>query len=173
MSLELLPRYRKFLMKVTNYLTSHFVLAAWVMLQVACTPNIRDAELKADITVKAKADVNFAGVLFTVEKRTVTLWGSCPTNRSRETIIKQLRTIHMLEGIEDHLRIAPVILGSSFTLKQQVDSVLSTYPSVAASVSDTLVILEGKINNKDLERLLPSVIKLHSQVNTSRLKREI
>jgi hypothetical protein len=160
-------------MKIIDYLASHLVLAAVLMLQVSCTQHIKDAELKADITVKAKADVNFAGVRFTVENRIVTIWGNCPTPRSKETVLQQLGTIHMLEGIVNHLRIAPVTLGSSFTLKQQVDSVLSAYPTITAAVSDTVVILEGKIKNKDLERLLPSVVQLHSNVTTNRLKREI
>ena len=110
---------------------------------------------------------------FTVDKANVSLTGSCPTVKSKDALLKQLGTIHMIEHIEDHLTISPVVLGSSFTLKQQVDSLLSKYPGVKAAVSDTMVVLQGKIKNADLEKLLPAVVKLHPQVKADQLIKEI
>ena len=160
-------------MKIIKGSKSYFVLFIVFLLTAACTQQSLDAELKADITGKAKEDINFAGVMFTVDNRKVTLRGNCPTRKSREKVLQLLGTIHMLKGIEDHLTIAPVTLSSSFSLRQQVDSLLSKYPAVTAAVSDTLVILEGKIKSKDLEQLLPMVVKLQTKVSAARLKRDI
>jgi hypothetical protein len=134
-----------------------------------CSQQAKDKELKADVTLKAKDDVNFAGLHFFVEKGVVKLFGSCPTSKSRELIKQKLSTIHVIDSLEDHLVIAPVTLGPSFALKQQADSVLAQYPTVAASVSDTAITLLGEIEYSALQKLLPAMQKVHPNVKTSSL----
>lgn len=160
-------------MKTLNQLRVYSAFFIALLVLPACSQQSKDAELKADITVKAKTDVNFSGVLFTVDKGNVILSGNCPTTTSREKVKQLLSTIHMIKNVEDHLTIAPVILGSSFTVKQQVDSVLSKYPGITAVVSDTAVVLQGKIKTAELEKLLPSLVKLYPKVVTEYLKKEI
>jgi hypothetical protein len=142
---------------------------SWKVLLGICSQQAKDKELKADVTLKAKEDVNFAGIHFFVEKGVVKLFGSCPTSKSRELIKQKLSTIHVIDSLEDHLVIAPVTLGPSFALKQQADSVLAQYPTVAASVSDTSITLLGEIEYSALQKLLAAMQKVHPNVKTSSL----
>jgi hypothetical protein len=135
----------------------------------SCSQQAIDQEIKADVTIKAKDDVNFAGIHFFVKNGVVSLFGSCPTSKSRELIKQKLGTIHVIDSLEDHLVIAPVTLGSSFVLRQQADSVLARSPTVAASVSDTAITLLGEIEYSALQKLLPALHKLHPNVKTSSL----
>lgn len=146
------------------------ILCTAMLMLVGCGQPAIDQAIKADITSKAKEDVNFAGVHFTVENGIVKLFGSCPTTTSRQLLKQKLTAIHVIDSVEDHLTIAPVILGSYFTLGHQVDSVLSNYPTVTASVSSVSVSIIGKISSSDLKKLLPSVKKIYPSVSTSGLK---
>lgn len=159
-------------MSMMNKLIGWFILNLGLLAVQGCSQQSLDKEIKADITSKAKEDINFAGVMFVVEKGRVTLSGSCPTAKSREMVKQKLRTIHVVDSVEDHLILAPVTLGPSFAIKQEVDSVLAKYPAVTAAVSDSAVLLIGKIKNADLNKLLPSLQKIHANVNTGRLHKD-
>jgi osmotically-inducible protein OsmY len=157
-------------MKTCKYLRADLAALSFLVLpMVSCNQQARDKEIKADITVKAKEDVNFAGVQFTVENGRVTLLGSCPTLKSRAMLRQKLKTIHVIDSVDDRLQIAPVTIGSSFAVKQQVDSVLASYPTVTATVSDNAVALLGSISKKELGKLLESVGKVYANPATDRL----
>jgi hypothetical protein len=140
-----------------------------IPLMEACSQQSRDQAIKADITIKAKEDVNFAGVQFSVKDGLVKLFGNCPTPKSRELVKQKLSTIHVIDSVEDHLTIAPVTLGLNLTLKQQVDSVLAKYPTVMSTVSDTSVMLVGDIERPALQKLLPEMKKVYPNVNITGL----
>jgi hypothetical protein len=140
-----------------------------IPLMQGCSQQARDEAIKADITIKAKDDVNFAGVQFTVRNGMVKLLGNCPTPKSRALVKQKLSTIHVIDSVEDHLTVAPVTIGLTFALKQQADSVLAKYPTVMATVSDTSIILLGDIESSALQKLLPQMKKVHPNVNTMRL----
>lgn len=147
-----------------------FIGISWAILTLAgCDQRTEDQSIKADITVKAKEDVNFAGVKYTVDQGVVNLFGSCATPKSKALVLQKLRSIHVIDSIADHLQIAPVQLGPSFSLRQEVDSVLSKYPSVTATVSGTSVVLIGKLKKQDLQKLRPSVEKVYSNVSFAQL----
>jgi osmotically-inducible protein OsmY len=157
-------------MKTCKYLRADLAALSFLVLpMVSCNQQARDQEIKADVTVKAKEDVNFAGVQFTVENGRVTLSGSCPTVKSRAMLRQKLKTIHVIDSVDDRLQIAPVTIGSSFAVKQQVDSVLASYPTVTATVSDNAVALLGSISKKELGKLLESVGKVYANPATDRL----
>jgi osmotically-inducible protein OsmY len=142
-----------------------------MLLTAGCDQRTTDREIKADITSKAKDDINFAGVQFTVENGKVTLLGICPTPKSRELVKQKLSTIHVISSVEDRLLISPVTIGHSYTVKQQVDSILATYPTVIAVVSDNSVALMGSVENKELNKLLQSVAKVQPKIIIARLSR--
>lgn len=158
---------------IINKLIGSFILYLGVLALPGCSQQALDKEIKADITGKAKEDINFAGVMYVVERGRVTLSGSCPTAKSREMVKQKLSTIHVIDSIEDHLMLAPVTLGPSFAIKQKVDSVLAKYPAVTAAVSDSAVVLIGKIKNADLNKLLSSLQKVHVNVNTGQLHKDM
>lgn len=138
-----------------------------------CREGIRDEEIKADLTMKAKEDLNFAGVQFYVENARVTLSGSCPTLKSRALLIQKIKAIHVVDTIINNLEIAPVVLTTTFGLKQDVDSILSKYPTVTALVTDSIVVIKGKVKDQERGKLLRSLGELSDQVRADQLERSL
>jgi 6-phosphofructokinase len=159
-------------MHITDYFSGKMtVWCLTALLTASCSQQARDRQIKADITGKAKEDVNFAGVRFLVEHDKVILFGNCATPESMDMVLKQLKTIHVIKSIDNRLRIAPVTMGTDFTLKQQVDSVLASYPTVSANLSNNALVLIGRIESKDMKKLQKSVEKLNTgRLTLSRLK---
>lgn len=129
---------------------------------VSCSQEDHDKQIKADITSKAKSDINFAGVSFTIKDGSVTLTGSCPTVKARAGIDQSLSTIHILKSVDNRIKIAPVTMGASFAIKQAVDSVLATYPLVNAEVTDSAVVLIGSVKKQESAKLLADIKKVAS-----------
>jgi hypothetical protein len=119
-----------------------------------------DNEIKGDVATKAKADINFAGVKYTVKNGVVLLTGNCPSIESKKTVVKQIKNIKVVKGVVDRINIAPVVLDNNLVLKSSVDSVLQTYPSVQADVTQTGVILNGTAPKKDVDKLMSAITKL-------------
>lgn len=138
-----------------------------------CREGIRDEEIKADLTMKAKEDLNFAGVQFYVKNAQVTLSGSCPTLKSRALLIQKIKAIHVVDTIINNLEIAPVVLTTTFGLKQDVDSILSKYPTVTALVTDSIVVIKGKVKDQERGKLLRSLGELSDQVRADQLERSL
>lgn len=138
-----------------------------------CREGIRDEEIKADLTMKAKEDLNFAGVQFYVENAQVTLSGSCPTLKSRTLLIQKIKAIHVVDTIINNLEIAPVVLTTTFGLKQDVDSILSKYPTVTALVTDSIVVIKGKVKDQERGKLLRALGELSNQVRADQLERSL
>ncbi|MDY0904472.1 BON domain-containing protein [Pedobacter sp. CFBP9032] len=149
-------------LKYIGFLTCLLLMVALMMS--GCREGIRDEEIKADLTMKAKEDLNFAGVQFYVENAQVTLSGSCPTLKSRALLIQKIKAIHVVDTIINNLEIAPVVLTTTFGLKQDVDSILSKYPTVTALVTDSIVVIKGKVKDQERGKLLRSLGELSNQV---------
>jgi hypothetical protein len=158
-----------------EYTTSRFSLVCMILLLLsACSQQARDREIKADITIKAKQDVNFTGVYFTVKDGTVSLWGKCPTEKSRGLLLQKLKTIHVIKSIDDRLIIGPVSIDSNFSLKQQVDSILAKYPGVSAELSGNGIHLLGRAKPAELRKMLESLAEVSSDpVDTALVSKDI
>jgi hypothetical protein len=142
-----------------------------VLLAVSsCNSYYCDRQIKQDITSKAKNDVNFAGLKFTVKKGEVRLFGNCPTERCLIEVNTTLKSIHVIRKITNEAGIAPVTINASYTKKLQVDSVLSGYPAVWAEVSDTAVVLRGSIAEEETPKLLRTIGMLHAGNTINELK---
>ena len=158
-----------------EYTTSRFFqFGVTLLLLSACSQQSRDREIKADITSKAKEDVNFAGAYFTVQDGNVSLWGKCPTEKSRDLLIQKLKTIHVIKVIDNRLTIGPVSIGSDFSLKQQVDSVLAKYPGITAALSGNGIQLLGSAKSTELQKILESLRGVSSEpVDTISVRTDI
>lgn len=137
------------------YSTLRFVICALSI--ISCNSYERDRQIKADLTMKAKEDVNFAGVNFTVRNRNVKIWGYCPTYKSRMAIIQKLGTIHVIKNIDNQVVIRPLTIGQDFDLKQLADSLLAIHPESWAVITDRNIILKGNIKEKQLPKLLQAI----------------
>lgn len=119
-----------------------------------------DKEIKADIAIKAKTEIGFTGVNYTVQNKVVTLTGICPSEPSRQKVLLAVKGIAVIDSIIDRISIAPIQLTADLPIKQQVDSVLSSYPRVTGSVMQSQVTLTGYASHKEADKLLPAINKL-------------
>jgi len=146
------------------------VLLPVLLAASSCNSYYCDRQIKEDITSKAKNDVNFAGLKFTVKNGEVRLFGNCPTERCLIEVNTTLQSIHVIKKIKNEAGIAPVTINSSYAKKLEVDSVLSGYPAVWAEVSDTAVVLRGNIEEKETPKLLKTIGLLHAGNTINELK---
>jgi hypothetical protein len=142
------------------------VLLVWLLIVVSlnlvsCGQAKQDREIKADIATKVKTDVNFAGVNYTVNKGVVTLTGFCATEKSRQIAEKTIKGINIIKGINNLIKIAPVVITADQPLKQSVDSILAAYPTIQADVLEQVVTLKGDSKKQEAEKLIPALNKLN------------
>jgi hyperosmotically inducible protein len=142
-----------------NYLAILFLLL--VAFCSSCSKAHQDKEIKADLTAKAKGQLDFADVSYTVQDAIVTLTGKCSTEKSKNGAEQMVKSINIVKGIVNKIVIAPVLINDDTMLKQTVDSVLKDYPMVKADISENTIVLEGKAGKQDVDKVLPALNKLH------------
>lgn len=125
----------------------------------ACSGYERDQQIKADLTIKAKEDINFAGLNFTVQDRHVNIWGICPTESAKKEVIRKLATIHVIKGIHAKLVVAPLKIDTNFALKQRMDSLLARHPNSWPEITGQSIIIKGSVKEEQLPQLLNSIHK--------------
>lgn len=138
----------------------------------SCNEENKDKNIKADLTSKAKGQLNFAAVSFTVEDGIITLTGKCSSKKSKGEVEQTVKSINIVKGIINQIEIAPVTINADFVLKQAADSVLTSYPLAKAEVNGNTILLEGKAEKKDVEKLLAGLNKLHPDKIENQLKIE-
>jgi len=121
-----------------------------------------DKDIKADLAQKAKNDVNFAGVSYTVENKVVTLSGICSSVKAGQKVLQTVKDIHVIKGIIDRVQISPVTLNEDFSLQQAADSMLAVYPQVQATVKNHSILLSGKATKKDIDSLTAAAKRLNA-----------
>ncbi|MEX8548579.1 MAG: BON domain-containing protein [Mucilaginibacter sp.] len=136
----------------------------------SCSQQELDKEIKADLTTKAKTDLNLAAVNYMVEDGVVTLTGKCASEKSKSEAEQTVKGINIVKGIVNHIEVAPVVLTTNFPLKQAADSVLKTYPTVRADVKGDTIVLEGKAKSQDAGKILAGLKPLHPQKIENQLK---
>jgi len=142
------------------------MLPGLIAFMGACTT---DKDIKADIAQKAKNDINFAGVNYTVVNKVVTLTGNCSSEKARQKAWQAVKDITVINGIIDSVHISPVILDEGFSLQQAADSVLAVYPQAYANVKNHSIILFGKATKKDMDSLIAGVKRLSAAQVTTKL----
>ncbi|HEX8358176.1 MAG TPA: BON domain-containing protein, partial [Segetibacter sp.] len=90
----------------TNVLLSGFLVMG--MALTACAD--LDTTIKADLSTKALAEKDFAGVRFTVDNHVVTLSGECPTEKSKSTVEAKAKGLYGVENVVNNITIAPVVI---------------------------------------------------------------
>jgi 6-phosphofructokinase len=152
-------------MNKINYLNTRLKFCACLMLVLGgCSQYERDRQIKADITIKAKNDVNFAGLQYTVKDGIVRLTGKCPNEKSHLLVKQLLQSIHVIDSIDDQVKIMPVELGAHFAIKLSVDSILAVHPQMKAEITDTTVVVTGRAHGKEIQSIKDAI----EQVNRGR-----
>lgn len=150
--------------KALHVVMQRFLITALfgsLLLNMGCSQQSLDKEIKADMVTKTKTDLNFAGVSYTVEGGVVTLTGICPSEKSRAEAEKTIKSINIVKSINNQIIIAPLTLTSDLPLKQSVDSVLAAYPTIQADVTQQVVTLKGKAKKQETDKLMPAINMLH------------
>lgn len=144
-----------------------FLLPVIVCLASCSDP---DADVKADLTAKARKQIEFAGVGFTVDSGVVSLSGACPTGPMRDQLEATVREVYGVTGVRNSIRIAPVVIGTDRELKLRVDSVLQEYPQARAEVSDSVVVLQGQVKSAQVNELIAALQGLGPRQLENRLE---
>jgi len=129
----------------------------------SCGQDKRDQRIKADIYSKAKDDVNFAGVAYSVTDGIVKLSGSCASKDSRESVLRTVKSIQIIDSVENRLSISAVTLPKHYAVKRRLDSILAAYPTTQLRMTDTNILMEGKINRSDMARLSAAIEKIRPE----------
>lgn len=135
-----------------------FLSVAICICVAACTDN--DKEIRQDIAGTAQTNLNFTGLSYSVANGVVTIWGKCPSMYALSDVNHVLDNIHIIKAIHSNITIAPVTLDENSRLRQRVDSVLSTYPQVTASLDSSGLRLIGKAEKQNKLKLLPELHKV-------------
>ncbi|GAA4904644.1 hypothetical protein [Mucilaginibacter defluvii] len=64
-----------------------------------------DSEIKEDLAAKAKTEIGFAGLTYTVQNKIGTLSRDCPAEESRQKVLKTDQGIAIIDSIINHIRI--------------------------------------------------------------------
>jgi len=131
-----------------------------IFVLLGCSQKKTDTAVKADLLTKAKSEKDFAGVRFIVENGVVTISGECPSEKSKSTVESTVKGVYGVKNVINTITIAPVVIGTDHLLKQGVDSVLKKYATVQAIVQDSIITLEGKLDNKEAQQLTTAIQSL-------------
>jgi osmotically-inducible protein OsmY len=104
-----------------------------------------DEEIRADIATKARKDLSFAGLQYTVQNGAVSFNGSVPSQKAFNQIKQAIRNIHVIKSVNYKVGIAPLMLDTLTQVKMQVDSILAKYPQVIAEVRPAGITLRGSV----------------------------
>jgi hypothetical protein len=129
------------------------LLLTVLLLVSSCTQEYQDKGTKADLTTKAKSELDFVGVHFTVTNGVITLTGNCPTPKAKAEVEKTAAAIAGVKQVVNQITIAPVVISSDRPLQQKVDSLLMAYPQAQGKVLDSVVTLQGQALERDVEKL--------------------
>ena len=155
-------------MKRNIELLQVLLIAVLITIAISCSRN-KDAVIKADLATKAKSERDFAGVRFTVEQGIVTLSGECATETSKGSVESTAKGLYGVKSVINNIVIAPVVIGTDHLLKQGVDSVLQKYPGVEAITKDSIVYLQGKVENTKLVEMKNAISSLKPKMIENRL----
>lgn len=145
------------------------IILLFLLSFFSCSQPEKDKDIKQMISVTAKEEPAFAGVNYTVENGVVTLSGNAPSETERDKIANKIKEMAGVKEVVNNIIIAPVILNTDHVLKKSVDSVLKKYPTIQATVQDSIIVVEGTIDSKKAQKLFNALQSLKAKGVTSQL----
>jgi hypothetical protein len=129
----------------------------------------KDAQLKADISSKAKTEINFAGVDYTVRQGVAELTGVCPTEDARKKVEEKVKKIAGIKEVRNNIVVGSLLLNADLLLKQTVNDKIKSYPDVQALVQDSVIEVSGVVKQGDKDKILKDLSSLHPRAVEDRL----
>lgn len=120
-----------------------------------------DHEIRADIAGKAKQDLNFSGLSYSVQNGVVNVTGRCPSDKAFADVQQTLKGIHVIKAIHYKVSILPVVLNEWTPTRLKVDSLLAKYPGVAIQTDPDGLTLKGSLSLKAKSQLISELNKQH------------
>jgi hyperosmotically inducible periplasmic protein len=130
------------------------LLAAFSFQLQSCKEKNRDGEIQTAFTNKTNTDPNLAGVSATVTDGTVTLTGTCANEACRTNAEKSVKDIDGVKKVVNNITVAEVVISPDDQLRSGVNTVISKYDNVQASVADGIITLRGQIERDKLQQLM-------------------
>ncbi len=150
-------------MRYLNWGRIGVLFCLFSFIEIGCSQKTIDKETKADITTKAETDINFVGVKYTVADGIVTLSGNCSTEKAKSSVEGTVKEIAGVKNVVNTITIAPVTITADQPLKKSVDSVLKKYARVQADVTDSIVVVKGEVEQKEMQKLLEGLNSLQAK----------
>ncbi len=148
---------------------SAVILCSVLLLFTRCSQPERDKGIKQTIATTAKQELSFAGVNYIVKDGIVTLSGNAPSEKDKTKVESKVKNMAGVKEVVNQIMVAPVVLTGDFPLKQSVDSVLMKYPTVQATVKDSVIAVQGTIEGKKAQELFQALQQLRANGVTNGL----
>lgn len=130
------------------------------VLLLACNGMVDDSKLKE--SVEAAIKTAYPGVVVEMDNGIVILSGHVQDSRAKENLGKLVKSVKGVSEIENNVDVAvATTVSPNEGLTNNVRSVIKDYEGINAIVSDSTVILSGKLKQSKLEELVTKVEAFH------------
>jgi len=144
-------------MKLIKILFSFLLLSSLFM--VGCKP--KDADIKASIEEKMKADPMMAGMTVDVNDGVATISGTCADEACKTKCEETAKSVKGVKSVVNNCTVtpppAPVTVNTDDALTRGVTDATKDHPTVKATVNDGVVTLTGEIKRDQLAKLMMSL----------------
>lgn len=140
---------------------------ASMILFSSCGP--KDADLQASVEAVISGSA-CSGVSASVKDGVVTAIGDCKTQADIAALETQVKAIKGVKSVVNNIRVAdpevatqqtsPVTINSNDSLMAGVRDAVKDYPTVQATVTDSIIFLSGEIKKADNRKLMMSLQSL-------------
>jgi osmotically-inducible protein OsmY len=147
-------------MKLIKILFSFLLLGSLFM--VGCKP--KDADIKASIEEKMKADPMMAGMSVDVTDGVATISGTCADEACKTKCEETAKSVKGVKSVVNNCVVppppAPVTVNADDELNKGVMDATKDHPTVKATVNDGVITLTGDIKKDQLQKLMMSLNSL-------------
>src|SRR5688500_16139939 len=84
----------------------------------SCSQQTKDKDIKQMLVTKAKEEIAFAAVNYSIDKGVVALTGTCATDKERQQVEQEVKQTPGVKQVVNNILVAPVILDGEHLLKQ-------------------------------------------------------
>lgn len=119
---------------------------------ISCNNKVSDEEITATINDSLQANENSKNITAAVHEGTVTLSGACSGENCNTDIEEKVKSIEGVESVENNITITQA--DTDYTLRTQVQTVISNYQGVQADVANGVIVLRGAISRSQLQPLM-------------------
>jgi osmotically-inducible protein OsmY len=140
---------------------------AVLILFTSCGP--KDSDLQASVEAVASGSA-CSGVSASVKDGVVTMIGDCKTQADIAALETQIKAVKGVKSVVNNVKISdpeittqqtsPVTISSNDSLMAGVRDAVKDYPTVQATVSDSIIFLSGEIKKADNRKLMMSLQSL-------------